>query len=96
VPGTLILAGGGRGFPLDYDEPERGHESATSVERDHAKVSAELAAAGVCSDPSAIRSCQRSAAGSVISSKSPASHHSAYKSIRLNAAAPHYSSRTVH
>src|SRR5688572_13414106 len=41
--GMLILAGGGRGFPLDYDELSAGHASAMSGGCDPAKANADRA-----------------------------------------------------
>ena len=41
--GMMILAGGGRGLPLDYDELERWTRSGLSGVRDHAMASGEPA-----------------------------------------------------
>jgi hypothetical protein len=40
--GMLILAGGGRGSRLDYDDSSAGHALATSGERDHGRASGEI------------------------------------------------------
>jgi hypothetical protein len=40
--GMLILAGGGRGLPLDYDDSSAGRALATSGDRDHARASGEI------------------------------------------------------
>jgi hypothetical protein len=40
--GRLILAGGGRGLPLDDDDSSAGRALAMSGERDHARASGEI------------------------------------------------------